>query len=74
MRRWRSRIKRKRKRRREEQFDLDELPLVVEHAALADLVDDLQPVVLGLGEQDGGPVDVGLALHRVLVLQVQPAG
>ena len=50
---------------------LDKLPLVIENPALAHLVDDLQAVVLGLREQDGGPVDVRLPLHGVLVLQVE---
>ena len=50
---------------------LDKLPLVIENPALAHLVDDLQAVVLGLREQDGGPVDVRLPLHGVLVFQVE---
>ena len=51
---------------------LYELPLEVEYSALTDFIDYLQIVVLSLGLQLGGPVDVGLALHGVLVLQVQP--
>ena len=50
---------------------LNKLPLVIENPALAHLVDDLQAVVLSLREQDGGPVDVRLPLHGVLVLQVE---
>ena len=50
---------------------LDKLPLVIENPALAHLVDDLQAVILGLREQDGGPVDVRLPLHGVLVFQVE---
>ena len=50
---------------------LDKLPLVIENPALAHFVDNLQAIVLGLREQDGGPVDVRLPLHGVLVLQVE---
>ena len=50
---------------------LDKLPLVIKNPALAHLVDNLQAIVLGLREQDGGPVDVRLPLHGVLVLQVE---
>ena len=42
---------------------LDELALIVEDAALADLVYDLQFIILGLSLQLGRAVDVGLALH-----------
>ena len=51
---------------------LNELPLVIQHPALAHLVNDLQPVILSLSEQNSRPVDVGLPLHGILVLQVQP--
>ena len=51
---------------------LNEFPLVVEHSTLANFVDNLEVVVLGLGLELGCPVDVGLALYWVLVFQVQP--
>ena len=51
---------------------LNELSLIIENPSLAHFVDDLQSIILGLSEQDGCPVDVGLPLHGVLVLQVEP--
>merc|ERR1719458_1666731 len=51
---------------------LNELSLIIENPSLAHFVDDLQSIILGLSEQDGCPVDIGLPLHRVLVLQVEP--
>lgn len=50
---------------------LDELPAVVEHSGIAHLVVDLQLLVPRLGLQKGGPVDEGLCLDGVVVLQVQ---